>query len=67
MGFGMFDWSAGDLGSAMLESLTNWIAGEERQPGVDPAAVQNKYNQQRDGVRTPPMASASTATTGRVR
>lgn len=48
----MFDWSAGDLGSAMLGSLTDWIAGEERQPGVDPAAVQNKYNQQRDGVRS---------------
>ncbi|WP_433193230.1 hypothetical protein ACQP1G_31375 [Nocardia sp. CA-107356] len=48
----MFSWSAGDLGSAMLGSLTDWIAGEERQPGVDPAAVQNKYNQQRDGVRS---------------
>ncbi|MFX0574857.1 hypothetical protein [Nocardia nepalensis] len=48
----MFNWSAGDLGSAMLESLTDWIAGEERQPGVDPAAVQSKYNQQRDGVRS---------------
>src|SRR6478672_6954186 len=52
MGFGMFEWSAGDLGSAMLGSLTDWIAGEERQPGVDPAAVQTKYNQQRDGVRS---------------
>ncbi|MFI7670989.1 hypothetical protein [Nocardia sp. NPDC049526] len=48
----MFNWSAGDLGSAMLESLTDWIAGEERQPGVDPATVQTKYNQQRDGVRS---------------
>ncbi|MEV4239048.1 hypothetical protein ACIBJI_26770 [Nocardia sp. NPDC050408] len=48
----MFEWSAGDLGSAMLGSLTDWIAGEERQPGVDPAAVQTKYNQQRDGVRS---------------
>ncbi|MET7772821.1 hypothetical protein [Nocardia sp. NPDC005366] len=51
MGFGMFEWSAGDLGSSMLESLTDLIAGEERKPGIDPAAVQNKYNQQRDGVR----------------
>ncbi|WP_216911145.1 hypothetical protein [Nocardia noduli] len=51
MGFGMFEWSAGDLGSAMLENLTDFIAGEERKPGVDPSAVQNKYNQQRDGVR----------------
>lgn len=48
----MFEWSAGDLGSAMLGSLTDWIAGAERQPGVDPASVQNKYNQQRDGVRS---------------
>ncbi|MGY4102477.1 hypothetical protein ACW2Q0_23405 [Nocardia sp. R16R-3T] len=48
----MFEWSAGDLGSAMLASLTDWIAGEQRQPGVDPAAVQNKYNRQRDGVRS---------------
>ncbi|WP_433521766.1 hypothetical protein ACQPZ2_31430 [Nocardia pseudovaccinii] len=48
----MFNWSAGDLGSAMLESLTDWIAGDERKPGVDPAAVQTKFNQQRDGVRS---------------
>lgn len=48
----MFEWSAGDLGSAMLGSLTDWIAGEERKPGVDPATVQTKYNQQRDGVRS---------------
>lgn len=40
------------LGSAMLRSLTDWIAGEELQPKVDTAEVQGKYNQQRDGVRS---------------
>ncbi|MEV0295404.1 hypothetical protein [Nocardia sp. NPDC050710] len=52
MAFGMFNWSAGDLGSAMLETMTNWIAGEERKSGVDPASVQNQYNQQRNDVRS---------------
>ncbi|MFE7743611.1 hypothetical protein [Nocardia sp. NPDC057455] len=40
------------LGSAMVRSLQNWIAGEEPQPKVDAAEVQGKYNQQRDGVRS---------------
>ncbi|WP_157170911.1 hypothetical protein [Nocardia araoensis] len=39
------------LGSAMWRSLTNWIAGEELQPDVDVAGVQDRYNRQRDGVR----------------
>ncbi|MGW4091861.1 hypothetical protein [Nocardia sp. NPDC004750] len=40
------------LGSAMWRSLTNWIAGEELQPDADVAGVQDKYNRQRDGVRS---------------
>ncbi|MCP2288152.1 hypothetical protein APR08_001055 [Nocardia amikacinitolerans] len=49
---GMFSWSAGDLGSAMVEGLTDWIAGEEREPDTRPGDVQGQFNQQRDGVRT---------------
>ncbi|MCP2319502.1 hypothetical protein APR12_004870 [Nocardia amikacinitolerans] len=41
----------GQLGSAMLRSLTNWISGEELQPEVDPYSVQDKYNRQRTDVR----------------
>ncbi|MGV9615192.1 hypothetical protein [Nocardia xishanensis] len=48
---GMFSWSAGDMGSAMLESLTDWIAGEERDPGIKPGDIQGRFNQQRDDVR----------------
>ncbi|MEV0033268.1 hypothetical protein [Nocardia sp. NPDC050793] len=48
---GMFSWSAGDMGSAMVEGLTDWIAGEEREPGTKPGDVQGQFNRQRDGVR----------------
>ncbi|MFR9772193.1 hypothetical protein [Nocardia sp. SC052] len=41
----------GELGSTMLRNVTNWISGEELQPDVDVAGVQDKYNRQRDGVR----------------
>ncbi|MFI9410005.1 hypothetical protein [Nocardia gamkensis] len=42
----------GQLGSTVLRNVTNWISGEELQPEVDVAGVQDKYNQQRDGVRS---------------
>ncbi|WP_435593590.1 hypothetical protein [Nocardia sp. bgisy118] len=51
MNGGMFSWSAGDMGSAMLESLTDWIAGEERKPGISPGDIQGRFNRQRDDVR----------------
>lgn len=40
------------FGSTVLRTITNWMSGEELQPDIDPAAVQDKYNQQRDGVRS---------------
>ncbi|WP_435593447.1 hypothetical protein [Nocardia sp. bgisy118] len=40
------------FGENMLHNITSWIAGEELQPEVDPAAVQDRYNRQRDNVRT---------------
>lgn len=40
------------FGENMLQSLTNWIAGEELEPDIDPAAVQDRYNRQRDSVRS---------------
>ncbi len=40
------------FGENVLRNITNWIAGEELQPEVDPAAVQDRYNRQRDNVRT---------------
>ncbi|WP_051046853.1 hypothetical protein [Nocardia asiatica] len=46
-----FELDYGQLGSTVLRNVTNWVSGEELQPDVDPAAVQDKYNQQRDGVR----------------
>lgn len=48
---GMFSWSVGDLGSAMLRNLTDAIAGEELDPGTRPGDVQGEYNQQRADVR----------------
>ncbi|MBF6214526.1 hypothetical protein IU433_15380 [Nocardia puris] len=48
---GMFSWSVGDMGSAMLRNLTDAIAGEELDPGTRPGDVQGKYNQQRSDVR----------------
>ncbi|MBF6078840.1 hypothetical protein [Nocardia beijingensis] len=42
----------GQLGSTVLRNVTNWISGEELQPEVNVAGVQDKYNQQRDGVRS---------------
>ncbi|WP_067810648.1 hypothetical protein [Nocardia beijingensis] len=42
----------GQLGSTMLRNVTNWISGEELQPEVNVAGVQDKYNRQRDGVRS---------------
>lgn len=50
VGLGFPDY--GQLGSTALRNVTNWISGEELQPDVDPAAVQDTYNQQRDGVRS---------------
>ncbi|MBF6471307.1 MULTISPECIES: hypothetical protein [Nocardia] len=50
VGLGFPDY--GQLGSTVLRNVTNWISGEELQPDVDPAAVQDRYNQQRDGVRS---------------
>ncbi|WP_051022915.1 hypothetical protein [Nocardia pneumoniae] len=41
-----------DLGSTVLRNVTNWISGEELRPDVDPAAVQDRYNRQRDSVRS---------------
>ncbi|WP_454195622.1 hypothetical protein [Nocardia sp. Marseille-Q1738] len=41
-----------DLGSTVLRNVTNWISGEELRPDIDPYAVQDRYNQQRDGVRS---------------
>lgn len=39
------------MGSAMLESLTDWIAGEEREPGIRPGDIQGQFNRQREDVR----------------
>ncbi|WP_330228896.1 hypothetical protein OHA40_22700 [Nocardia sp. NBC_00508] len=41
-----------DLGSTVLRNVTNWISGEELRPDVDPSAVQDRYNRQRDSVRS---------------
>ncbi|MGQ4599237.1 hypothetical protein [Nocardia sp. R6R-6] len=40
------------LGSIVLRNVTDWIAGEELRPEVDPYSVQDTYNRQRDGVRS---------------
>ncbi|WP_280313013.1 hypothetical protein [Nocardia abscessus] len=48
----VFELDYGQLGSTVLRNVTNWISGEELQPDIDPAEVQDKYNQQRDGVRS---------------
>ncbi|MBF6302727.1 hypothetical protein IU459_35120 [Nocardia amamiensis] len=41
-----------DLGSTVVRNVTNWISGEELRPDVDPFAVQDTYNRQRDNVRS---------------
>lgn len=39
-----------DLGLTVLRNVTDWIF--HVQPDADPYAVQDTYNQQRDGVRS---------------
>ncbi len=39
------------FGAATLRNLTNWIAGEELEPGTRPGDVQGRYNNQREAVR----------------
>ncbi|MEU7628525.1 hypothetical protein AB0C34_00875 [Nocardia sp. NPDC049220] len=41
-----------DLGSIVLRNITDWISGAELRPDADPYDVQDRYNQQRDGVRS---------------
>ncbi|MGK8525434.1 hypothetical protein ACRS6B_29575 [Nocardia asteroides] len=50
MSLGFPDYS--QFGSTVLRNLTNWISGEELKPDINAASVQDRYNQQRDGVRT---------------
>ncbi|MGV9614634.1 hypothetical protein [Nocardia xishanensis] len=40
------------FGENVLRNVTDWIAGEELEPEIDPAAVQDRYNRQRDNVRS---------------
>ncbi|WP_280231059.1 hypothetical protein [Nocardia cyriacigeorgica] len=49
---GILGWDFGDMASNMGIAITNFIAGEDLKPEVNAADVQNKYNTQRDGVRT---------------
>ncbi|MFR9751223.1 hypothetical protein ACL02S_09315 [Nocardia sp. 004] len=52
MTYPYYNYTPKTLGSAMLRSITDWISGEELQAEVDPFAVQGRYNEQRDGVRS---------------
>src|SRR5690606_27373195 len=48
---GILSWDFGQMASNVGVAITDFIAGEDLQPEVNAADVQNKYNTQRDGVR----------------